>query len=62
MTYTPADYSRIRAERRLPGLRYPGLRTPLQARDLHTLALAMNKCHIQLGANPPPPGIVPLKI
>jgi hypothetical protein len=60
--YTPADYTRIRAERRLPGIRIPGRRYPLRTLDLHTLALAMNKCHIQFGANPPPPGIVPLKI
>jgi hypothetical protein len=60
--YTPADYSRIRAERRLPGIRIPGRRHPLRTSDLHALMLRMNKCNVQLGANLTPPDIVPLGI
>lgn len=56
--YTPADYIRIRAERRLPGIRVPGRRRPLRTSDLHPLALAMNKCNVQLSANLAPPDIV----
>jgi hypothetical protein len=60
--YTPADYTRIRAERRLPGIRLPGRRHPLRTSDLHNLVLSMNKCNVQLPANLTPPDIVPLGI